>query len=154
VFRGDGMARKQPAVHTVSSAQPSVLLSASPATIFGGGAMRTSKTYALSCSGPGGTSVQSASVTAAPAARTGTVTLSWLAPTTNTNDSPVTQLSGNKIYYGNSPSALTQSVVVKGASSTGYEITGLASGTWYFGVAAKAADEAESAMSNVGSETI
>jgi len=93
-------------------------------------------------------------VTVTPATRTGTVTLSWLAPTTNTNGSPVTQLTGYTIYYGNSPSALTQSVVVKGASSTGYEITGLTSGTWYFAVAANAADGIESAMSNVSSNTI
>jgi hypothetical protein len=93
-------------------------------------------------------------VTVTPAARTGAVTLSWLAPTTNTNGSPVTQLSGYTIYYGTSPSALTQSVVVNGASSTGYEITGLAAGTWYFAVTANAADGAESAMSNVSSDTI
>jgi hypothetical protein len=43
---------------------------------------------------------------------------------------------------------------VNGANSTGYEITGLASGTWYFAVAANASDGTESAKSNVGSETI
>jgi hypothetical protein len=48
---------------------------------------------------------------------------------------------------------LTQSVVVSGATTTTYVITGLTSGTWYFGVAADAADGTQSAMSNVGSKT-
>ena len=41
-----------------------------------------------------------------------------------------------------------------GASTTSYEITGLASGTWYFAVAPLAADGTESSMSNVGSKII
>jgi len=49
---------------------------------------------------------------------------------------------------------MTQSVVVSGASTTSYEITGLASGTWYFAIAADAADGTQSAMSNIGSKTI
>jgi hypothetical protein len=84
---------------------------------------------------------------------TGTATLTWAAPTTNTDGSPVTPLSGFTIYYGTSASALTQSVVVSGATTTTYVITGLTSGTWYFGVAADAADGTQSAMSNVGSKT-
>ena len=84
----------------------------------------------------------------------GTATLTWVAPTTNTDGSPVTPLSGFTIYYGTSASTLTQSVVVSGATTTTYEITGLASGTWYFAVAADAADGTQSAMSSVGSKTI
>jgi len=49
---------------------------------------------------------------------------------------------------------MTQSVVVSGSSTTSYTVTGLASGTWYFGVVANAADGTHSAMSNVGSKTI
>jgi hypothetical protein len=63
-------------------------------------------------------------------------------------------LTGFTIYYGTNQSALTQSVVVSGATTTTYEITGLASGTWYFAVAANASDGTESAQSNVGSKTI
>ena len=79
--------------------------------------------------------------------------MSWAPPTTNTNGTPVTALSGYTLYYGTSPSALTQSVTV-GSSTTSYTVTGLAAGTWYFAVAADAADGTESAMSNVGSKTI
>jgi hypothetical protein len=49
---------------------------------------------------------------------------------------------------------MTQSVVVSGAGSTSFEITGLGAGTWYFAVAANAADGTQSAMSNIGSKTI
>jgi hypothetical protein len=87
------------------------------------------------------------------AAAAGTATLTWTAPTTNTDGTPVTPLSGYTIYYGTSPGALTQSVAVS-ASTTSYTVTGLAAGTWYFGMAADAADGTESAMSNVGSKTI
>ena len=86
-------------------------------------------------------------------AATGTATLSWAPPTTNTNGTPVTPLSGYTLYYGTSPGALTQSVAV-GSSTTSYTITGLAAGAWYFAVAADAADGTQSAMSNVGSKTI
>ena len=85
---------------------------------------------------------------------TGTASVSWDAPTEDTNGQALTDLAGYTIYYGTSPSALTQSVIVNGASSTGYELTGLAAGTWYFAVTANAADGIESAMSNVSSDTI
>jgi hypothetical protein len=49
---------------------------------------------------------------------------------------------------------MTQSVAVSGAGTTSYIITGLPSGTWYFSVAADAADGTESAPSNIGSKTI
>jgi hypothetical protein len=84
----------------------------------------------------------------------GTATLTWTAPTKNTDGSAVTALSGYHIYYGTTPGSLSRSVTVTGGSTTSYEITGLASGTWYFAVAADAADGTESAPSNVGSKTI
>jgi hypothetical protein len=66
----------------------------------------------------------------------------------------VTTLTGYHIYYGSNPGALTNSIAVAGATTTSYEITGLTSGTWYFAVAADAADGTQSAKSNVGSKTI
>jgi Fibronectin type III domain len=87
------------------------------------------------------------------AAASGSATLSWAPPTTNTNGTPVTPLSGYTLYYGTSPTALTQSMTV-GSSVTSYTITGLAAGTWYFAVAADAEDGTQSAKSEVGSKTI
>jgi fibronectin type III domain protein len=75
-------------------------------------------------------------------------------PTLNTDGTPVTTLTGYHIYYGTSAGALTQSIPVSGATTASYEITGLSPGTWYFAVAADAADGTESPPSNVGSKTI
>jgi hypothetical protein len=66
----------------------------------------------------------------------------------------VTTLTGYRAYYGTAAGALTQSIAIGGAVTTSYEVTGLASGTWYFAVAADTSDGTESAMSNVGSKTI
>ena len=77
----------------------------------------------------------------------------WSAPTENTNGTAVTPLTGYTIYYGTTAGALTQSVVVSGASTLTYTISGLTAGTWYFAVAADAADGTQSAMSEIGSKT-
>jgi hypothetical protein len=50
--------------------------------------------------------------------------------------------------------ALTKSVQAIGAATTTYEITGLTTGTWYFAIAADAADGAESTQSSIGSKAI
>jgi Fibronectin type III domain len=107
----------------------------------------------LSCTGAGGSATQSATVTVT-AAPTGTATLSWTPPTTNTDGTPVTTLTGYHVYYGTSQAGLTQSAAISGATTTSYVVTGLAAGTWYFAVAADAADGTESAQSALGSKTL
>jgi len=84
---------------------------------------------------------------------TGSATLSWTAPTENTNGSALTPLTGYTIYYGISQGSLTKSVAVSGASTLTYQVTGLTSGTWYFAVAADAEDGTQSAMSSIGSKS-
>jgi Fibronectin type III domain len=91
---------------------------------------------------------------AVTAASTGSATLMWTAPTTNTDGTPVTALSGYTIHYGTSQSSMTQSITITDASATSHVISGLAAGTWYFAIAADAADGTQSAMSNIGSKTI
>ncbi len=88
------------------------------------------------------------------ASTNGTASLSWNAPTSNTDGTPVTALTGYHVYYGNTQGSMTQSVAVNGAATTSYEITGLTSGTWYFSVAADATDGTQSAPSDIGSKTI
>jgi Fibronectin type III domain len=117
------------------------------------GALSASTTYTLSCTGTGGSASQSATVTVTPVT-TGTAILTWDPPTTNTDGSAVIPLAGYTISYGTSANALTQSVVITDATTTTFEITGLASGTWYFAVAATAADGTQSALSNLGSKAI
>jgi len=106
--------------------------------------------YTLTCTGAGGSASQSTTVSVT----TGTATLAWTAPTTNTNGTAVTPLTGYTIYYGTAQNSMTNTVVVSGSSTTSYEISGLAAGTWYFTVAADAADGTQSAMSNIESKTI
>jgi hypothetical protein len=118
------------------------------------GAVTADLTFAITCSGSGGNATASTTVSVASAPVNGYATLSWSAPTTNTNGTPISALAGYHLYYGNSSGALTQAIAVSGAATTSYEITGLTAGTWYFAVAADGMDGTESAQSPVGSKTI
>jgi hypothetical protein len=90
----------------------------------------------------------------AAAATTGSAKLSWTLPTVNTNGTAVTGLAGTRLYYGTSASALTHSIQVAGTSTTTYTVTGLTSGTWYFGAEAYTTTGTASGMSGVVSKTI
>ncbi len=94
----------------------------------------------------------SIAVNAAPA--TGSATLSWVAPTQNTDGSTLSDLAGYRIVYGTSSSALNQTISISNPSVTSYVIDGLASGTWHFAVKAYTSTGAESSQSNVASKTI
>jgi len=63
-------------------------------------------------------------------------------------------LTGYRIYYGTSPTSLTQSIDVTGATVTSYIVFGLASGTYYFAVAAINSFGTASTPTNVISKTI
>ena len=84
----------------------------------------------------------------------GSATLSWTAPTSNTDGSALTDLSGFVISYGTTATNLSQQVTISSASTTSYTLTGLATGTWYFAVAAVASDGTQSVPSNPVSDTI
>jgi hypothetical protein len=84
----------------------------------------------------------------------GSATLSWTAPTENTDGSPVTHLAGYYVHYGTNPDALTNTVTVAGATSTTCIISGLAQGTYYFTVVAYTAAGTKSGDSSVASQTI
>jgi hypothetical protein len=84
----------------------------------------------------------------------GTATVTWTAPTTNTDGSSITDLAGFRINYGTSAGALNQMVEIANPSVATYTVNGLSSGTWYFAVSAYTSAGAESALSSVGSKTI
>lgn len=84
----------------------------------------------------------------------GTATLSWTAPTENADGTQVTDLAGYRVYYGTSPTDLSQSVEVSGAQTTSYVVENLPAGTYYFAVAAYNSAGVESEPSNVASKTI
>ena len=81
-------------------------------------------------------------------------TISWEAPTANTNGTPLTDLTGYRIYYGSSPEDLNQSVNINNIGLQTYVIDDLEPGTWYFAVRALAGDGTESPLSDVVVKTI
>jgi hypothetical protein len=90
----------------------------------------------------------------APAPSTGSATLSWTAPTENTDGTPITGLAGYHIYYGISATAMTTTVTIASPTATSYVVSGLASGTYYFTVVAYNSDGVDSGDSNTASQTI
>ena len=120
--------------------------------------LTATSTFTLGCfsaSGAKSSAKVTIAVSGGSSAATGTATLSWMAPTANTNGAtPVTPLKGYTVYYGTSEGSMAQSLVVSGAATTSCEISGLAAGVWYFAIAADAQNGTQSATSNIGSLTI
>jgi hypothetical protein len=85
---------------------------------------------------------------------TGSATLHWASPTTNSDGSPLTNLSGFKIYWGPAPGTYPSSVSVDNPGLTSYVVGNLAPGTYYFAISAYNATGLESGLSNVASKTI
>lgn len=84
----------------------------------------------------------------------GSATLMWTPPTQNTDGSALANLAGHRIYYGTSPSALTQTVQISNQSVSTYVIENLAPATYYFAVKAYTTTGAESASSNIASKIV
>jgi hypothetical protein len=84
----------------------------------------------------------------------GTASLSWLAPTQNTDGSPLTDLAGYRVYYGTSSSNMSQAVSISTVATTSYVVGSLGAGTWYFAVRSFNAAGVESESSNLASKTI
>jgi hypothetical protein len=90
-----------------------------------------------------------------PTATTSNATLSWTAPTENTNGTALTDLRGYKIYYGTSAKELNEVVALSSPGIQTYVVDGLSVGvTYYFAIAAMASDGTESAQSAVVSQNI
>ena len=92
--------------------------------------------------------------TSPPPPTSGNATLSWQAPTTDTNGAPLTDLAGYRIYYGTSATDLSDTIQLTSVGLQTYVIQNLASGTWYFAVTAVASTGVESTLSVVVSKTI
>jgi len=178
-----GSTAQQSTQVSVSAAAPSLVLTATPTSVTTGGSstlqwtatnavsctptgawpgnpgvtgaqstgpLTATTTYTLACTnGAGATATASVTITVA----SGSANLSWTAPTQNTNGTPVTPLSGYVIYYGQTQSQLLDTKAVSGATTTTASVTGLTAGTWYFEVAAVAADGTQSPPSSAGTKT-
>lgn len=83
----------------------------------------------------------------------GDATLSWDAPTTNKDGSPLIDLAGYKVYYGTTSRNYSQNIDV--GNVTTYKVTNLTEGlTYYFAVTAYDTSRNESNYSNEASKTI
>jgi hypothetical protein len=80
---------------------------------------------------------------------TKSATLSWKAPTSNSNGAPLTNLAGFRIYYGTSATALTHSITINTIGVTTDVVTDLSPGTYYFALMAVNTAGVESKLSNV-----
>ena len=83
---------------------------------------------------------------------TGSATLAWNAPTTNTDGTLLTDLAGYKIYYGTSSGNYTS--VIDVGNATTYTASNLSSGAYYFAVTSYDISGTESAYSNEASKII
>jgi Putative Ig domain len=88
------------------------------------------------------------------AATTGSATLSWQPPTENADGSPLTNLAGYVIRYGNRSDALSVELRISNPGITTAMIENLAPATWYFTVSAYTSTGVESMPSTVGSKTV
>ncbi|HEU0225960.1 MAG TPA: fibronectin type III domain-containing protein, partial [Steroidobacteraceae bacterium] len=84
----------------------------------------------------------------------GSVTLSWSPPTTNADGTPITDLSGYRIYFGRSSSNLDEMVVISNPGTTRWVVDNLSATTWYFSMTSYNASGIESARSAVVSRTL
>ena len=89
-----------------------------------------------------------------PPATSGSATLNWVAPTTNTDGTRLTNLSGYRIHYGSSVSAMTQTVQITNPAELTYTLTNLSAGTWYFEIVAYNSVDVDSSDSGVVSKEI
>lgn len=96
----------------------------------------------------------SAFAIAVTAISNGRATLSWTAPTQNTDGTTLANLAGYRIRYGTSAGSLTKTIVIDNMSVTTYVVEDLAPATWYFAVTAVTSVGTESANSNVANKEI
>jgi hypothetical protein len=80
--------------------------------------------------------------------------LQWTPPTQNEDGTPLTNLAGYVVRYGQSPSNLTTTLDLPDPTATGVVIESLGPGTWYFSVAAYSSTFMESAQTDPVSKTI
>jgi len=84
----------------------------------------------------------------------GSAELVWQPPSTNEDGTPLVDLSGYVIRYGNSPGILDQSVRIDNAGTTIYVVENLIEGTWYFSLSSVDGAGVESRPTGYVSKTI
>jgi len=106
------------------------------------GPLQSSTTFTLSCTGAGGTDVAMISV-----AVNGSVALRWQPPTQLVDGTPLSGLSGYRIYYGTAAGSYLAYEEIGPEAGSEYSLQ-LPSGEYYIAMTAIGLDGAESAYSN------
>lgn len=88
------------------------------------------------------------------ASAAGRATLSWNAPSQRTDGSPLTDLAGFRIYFGNSRSDLRYVIDIKDPGARSWVVEDLTRGAWFFAATAFDRAGAESERSNVASKSV
>jgi hypothetical protein len=78
-----------------------------------------------------------------------------MAPTTNTDGTPLVTVAGFRVFYGTAPGNYSRNLSIASPAVTSVVLEGLESGyTWYFAVTAIGGSGAESAYSREVSKTL
>jgi hypothetical protein len=85
---------------------------------------------------------------------TGTVTVSWDAPTQRVDESLLENLAGFRVYYGTAAGVYTSKLEVNAPSLTSVVISSLPEGTYWFVVTAYDAEGLESVYSEAASKYV
>jgi hypothetical protein len=83
-------------------------------------------------------------------------TLSWSAPTRNSDGSLITNLAGYTLHYGTASQDYTGSIEITNPTATSYVVGGnsFPAGTYYFAISAYNAEQVSSSMSGEISVTV
>ena len=92
------------------------------------------------------TSLPAFAITVAQSAQ-GSVTLSWLPPTENSDGSALTDLTGYRIYVGLNAADLSRVIILNNAGLTRYVVEDLSPATWHFAMTSVNASGVESERS-------
>ena len=85
---------------------------------------------------------------------TGSATLTWTPPTTNTDGSALNNLAGYKVYWGTSLGSYVNSATIANPGIATYVVDQLTPAQWYFVVTAYSSTGVESTFSNVASKQV
>jgi len=150
---------------TIRVTPPSALLASNSTGSSSGGSSTTgstttgssttgSSTTGSSSTGSSTNGTSSSGAGSSSSSSSDTVSVSWEAPTENTDGSALTNLAGYTLYFGTSASAMTQKVSISTVGELSYVLANLGSGTWYIEVVAVNSSGIQSAPSSVVSVTI
>jgi len=92
--------------------------------------------------------------TPTPPPPTGSISLSWSAPATNSDGTPITDLAGYRVYYGTASGFYTDNVTISDPATLSTTISNLPADTYYVIVRAFNSVNAESQASVEVSKTI